>query len=105
MFSLTGDMNDAVMVVSGYGDGAYPCYWGVVENGTIASLVVDFLVLAGDSEGGSAGGIRENEGISAQVAGSPLIECPRPPTLSTAQPLRPASGGRGVHKGDPATGR
>ncbi|MEI8408588.1 MULTISPECIES: DUF4241 domain-containing protein [unclassified Kribbella] len=48
VFSLTGDVNDAVMVTSGFGDGAYPCYWGVAEDGTIASLVVDFLVLAED---------------------------------------------------------
>lgn len=48
VFSLTGEVNDAVMVTSGYGDGAYPCYWGVAEDGTIASLVVDFLVLAED---------------------------------------------------------
>ncbi len=48
VFSLTGDVNDAVMVTSGYGDGAYPCYWGVAEDGTIAALVVDFLVLAED---------------------------------------------------------
>ncbi|WP_405064458.1 DUF4241 domain-containing protein [Kribbella sp. NBC_01505] len=45
VFSLTGDANDAVMVTSGYGDGAYPCYWGVADDGTIAALVVDFLVL------------------------------------------------------------
>jgi hypothetical protein len=36
------------MVTSGYGDGAYPACWGVAEDGTIASLVVDFLVLAED---------------------------------------------------------
>ncbi len=48
VFSLTGDVNDAVMVTSGYGDGAYPCYWGLAEDGTIASLVVDFVVLAED---------------------------------------------------------
>jgi hypothetical protein len=48
VFSLTGDVNDAVMVTSGYGDGAYPCYWGLADDGTIASLVVDFLVLAED---------------------------------------------------------
>jgi Protein of unknown function (DUF4241) len=48
VFSLTGDVSDAVMVTSGHGDGAYPCYWGVAEDGTIASLVVDFLVLAED---------------------------------------------------------
>ncbi|WP_433162638.1 DUF4241 domain-containing protein [Kribbella sp. CA-247076] len=48
VFSLTGEVNDAVIVTSGYGDGAYPCYWGVAEDGTITSLVVDFLVLAED---------------------------------------------------------
>ncbi|MET7278520.1 DUF4241 domain-containing protein [Kribbella sp. NPDC005582] len=48
VFSLTGEVNDAVMVMSGYGDGAYPCYWGVAEDGTIAALVVDFLVLDSD---------------------------------------------------------
>jgi hypothetical protein len=48
IFSLRGDANDAVMVTSGYGDGAYPCYWGVAADGTIASLVVDFLVLVED---------------------------------------------------------
>jgi len=48
VFSLAGDVNDAVMVTSGFGDGAYPCYWGVAEDGTIASLVVDFLVLIED---------------------------------------------------------
>ncbi|MFB6723492.1 DUF4241 domain-containing protein [Kribbella sp. NPDC056345] len=49
VFSLTGDVDDAVMVTSGYGDGAYPCYWGVADDGTIASLVVDFLVLDEDT--------------------------------------------------------
>jgi hypothetical protein len=45
VFSLTGEVNDAVMVTSGYGDGAYPVYWGVADDGSIASLVVDFVVL------------------------------------------------------------
>ncbi len=48
VFSLTGDVNDAVMVTSGYGDGAYPCYWGLAADGSIAALVVDFVVLAED---------------------------------------------------------
>lgn len=46
VFSLGGDLNDAVMVTSGYGDGAYPCYWGIDATGSLTSLVVDFLVLA-----------------------------------------------------------
>ncbi|SDU74832.1 Protein of unknown function [Jiangella alkaliphila] len=45
VFSLNGETNDAAMVTSGYGDGGYPCYWGVAADGTLAALVVDFLVL------------------------------------------------------------
>jgi hypothetical protein len=45
VFSLDGDVVDGVMVTSGYGDGAYPCYWGVAADGALAALVVDFLVL------------------------------------------------------------
>jgi hypothetical protein len=48
MFSLTGDVMDAVMVHSGLGDGAYPCYWGVAADGTLTCLVVDFMVLVED---------------------------------------------------------
>jgi hypothetical protein len=48
VFSLTGGVNDAVIVTSGYGDGAYPCYWGLAEDGSVAALVVDFVVLAED---------------------------------------------------------
>jgi hypothetical protein len=36
---------DAVIVGSGFGDGAYPCYWGVDAQGDIARLVVDFQML------------------------------------------------------------
>lgn len=46
MFSLAGEVVDAVMVTSGYGDGAYPCYWGLAADRTLTSLVVDFQVLA-----------------------------------------------------------
>jgi hypothetical protein len=46
MFGLGGEVVDAVMVTSGYGDGAYPCYWGLAADGTLTSLVVDFQVLA-----------------------------------------------------------
>jgi len=48
VFSIGGKVDDAVMVTSGYGDGAYPCYWGLAADGSLASLVVDFLVLAED---------------------------------------------------------
>jgi len=33
-----------IMFHSGYGDGAYPCYWGIDGRGKICSLVVDFQV-------------------------------------------------------------
>jgi len=48
VFSISGKVDDAVMVTSGYGDGAYPSYWGLAADGSLASLVVDFLVLAED---------------------------------------------------------
>jgi hypothetical protein len=38
------DLN-VIMFHSGYGDGAYGCYWGIADNGEICSLVVDFQVL------------------------------------------------------------
>jgi len=44
VFSVSGDVDDAAFVTSGYGDGAYPAYWGVADDGTITDLVVDFLV-------------------------------------------------------------
>lgn len=45
---LAGEVVDAVMVSSGYGDGTYPCYWGLAADGSLTSLVVDFRVLAPD---------------------------------------------------------
>ncbi|MFJ6026973.1 DUF4241 domain-containing protein [Pseudarthrobacter sp. NPDC092424] len=48
MFGLAGEAMDAVMVSSGYGDGTYPCYWGVAADGGLTSLLVDFRVLAED---------------------------------------------------------
>ena len=33
------------MFQSGYGDGYYPAYWGIDENGTVTSLVLDFFVI------------------------------------------------------------
>lgn len=48
MFGLTGETVDAAMVPSGYGDGSYPCYWGMAADGSLTALVVDFQVLAED---------------------------------------------------------
>jgi hypothetical protein len=42
LFSVSGDGDDAAFVTSGHGDGVYPAYWGVAEDGTITDLVVDF---------------------------------------------------------------
>lgn len=50
VFSIGGDVDDAVIVTSGYGDGGYPCYWGLAADGSLACLVVDFLVLAEDAQ-------------------------------------------------------
>lgn len=44
VFSVSGDVDDAAFVTSGYGDGLYPAYWGVAGDGTITDLVIDFLV-------------------------------------------------------------
>ncbi|NDJ00106.1 DUF4241 domain-containing protein [Flavobacterium sp. LaA7.5] len=36
--------NNAIMFSSGWGDGYYPAYWGLNENGDIVELVIDFLI-------------------------------------------------------------
>lgn len=33
------------MFESGYGDGVYPAYWGIDEEGEITSLIIDFFVI------------------------------------------------------------
>lgn len=33
------------MFQSGYGDGFYPAYWGIDEQGNVSSLVIDFFVI------------------------------------------------------------
>lgn len=38
------DLN-VIMFNSGFGDGIYPSYWGLSEDGNISSIVIDFLVL------------------------------------------------------------
>ncbi|AWH86694.1 hypothetical protein HYN59_16975 [Flavobacterium album] len=36
--------NNAIMFASGWGDGYYPAYWGLNENGDTIELVIDFLI-------------------------------------------------------------
>lgn len=36
--------NNAVMFASGWGDGYYPAYWGLNDNGDTIELVIDFLI-------------------------------------------------------------
>ncbi len=38
------DLN-IIMFQSGYGDGVYPCYWGISDTGETCSLIVDFQIL------------------------------------------------------------
>ncbi len=40
----TDSDNNAIMFASGWGDGYYPAYWGLNENGDTIELVVDFLI-------------------------------------------------------------
>ncbi|MFD2603830.1 DUF4241 domain-containing protein [Flavobacterium suzhouense] len=43
--------NNIIMFASGWGDGYYPAYWGLNENGDTVELVVDFLINEFDPEG------------------------------------------------------
>ncbi|MGN7719625.1 DUF4241 domain-containing protein [Chitinophaga sp. 22620] len=36
---------NVIMFHTGYGDGIYPAYWGIAEDGSVSSLVIDFIVL------------------------------------------------------------
>ncbi len=44
-FQLPNSELNITMFHSGYGDGVYPAYWGIDENGEVVSLVIDFFVL------------------------------------------------------------
>ncbi len=46
-----GEHAVGVVADSGWGDGAYPAFWGVDATGAIAQLVVDFLVLVTEQDG------------------------------------------------------
>ena len=47
-----GSDNNVIMFASGWGDGYYPAYWGLNENGDTIELVIDFLINEFDPEGG-----------------------------------------------------
>lgn len=38
-------LHNVIMFSSGFGDGNYPCYWGVNAGNEVCSLVVDFFVI------------------------------------------------------------
>lgn len=46
LFALGSEAHEGVVLDSGFGDGAYPCYWGLDAHGSVVTLLVDFLVLA-----------------------------------------------------------
>jgi hypothetical protein len=52
LLSLT-DQNDCVITSSGFGDGAYPAFWGVDEKDQIVSLYIDFMILVKETEEGT----------------------------------------------------
>lgn len=43
--------NNVIMFASGWGDGYFPAYWGLNENGDTVELVIDFLINEFDPEG------------------------------------------------------
>lgn len=43
--------NNIIMFASGWGDGYYPAYWGLNENGDTIELVIDFLINEFNPEG------------------------------------------------------
>ncbi|WP_086929367.1 DUF4241 domain-containing protein [Agarilytica rhodophyticola] len=47
------DQHDCVITSSGFGDGAYPAFWGVNEQEQIVSLYIDFLILVQEDEEGT----------------------------------------------------
>jgi len=51
LVSMTGQ-DDCVISTSGFGDGAYPAYWGVNEQEEVISLYIDFMVLVQETENG-----------------------------------------------------
>lgn len=51
LVSMSGT-NDCVISTSGFGDGAYPAYWGVNQKDDVVSLYIDFMILVKENENG-----------------------------------------------------
>lgn len=51
LFTMT-ELNDCVISSSGFGDGAYPAFWGVNELDEIVSLYIDFIILVQENDEG-----------------------------------------------------
>lgn len=51
LVSMAGT-NDCVISTSGFGDGAYPAYWGVNNQDEVISLYIDFMILVKENESG-----------------------------------------------------
>jgi hypothetical protein len=47
-FPHAGDNHNVIMFSSGWGDGAYPTYWGMSQGGEIVELITDFIVIGGE---------------------------------------------------------
>jgi len=45
--------DDCVITSSGFGDGAYPAFWGVDENEQLVSLYIDFMILVQETDDGA----------------------------------------------------
>lgn len=45
-----GSDNNVVMFASGWGDGYYPAYWGINEQGDTIELIIDFLINDADDD-------------------------------------------------------
>lgn len=45
LLASMSEENDCVIVESGYGDGVYPCYWGVDADGVVTVLQVEFIAI------------------------------------------------------------
>lgn len=52
LISMTSE-NDGLITLSGFGDGAYPAFWGVNEKDEIVSLYIDFMILIEKNQDGS----------------------------------------------------
>ncbi|RUO34848.1 DUF4241 domain-containing protein [Aliidiomarina soli] len=51
LLSMTGQ-DDCVISTSGFGDGAYPAFWGVNDQDEVVSLYIDFMILVQENEQG-----------------------------------------------------